>query len=176
MILNKTVLGYALPVQQTTETVLWYQNVVLLVAEEEWRLGLGEILLAVLVKTNCGPHVLEEGISCPGDQKVQGSCLARQSQSLQTRKEMFYLTTHFISGYMVLEIWNWTIQIATCCCQYTDYSFWLAAQDLLYVTTHFIYGYVVSESKRGNLLLPNHWPLFPISSKGSFMYTILQTG
>ena len=50
-------------------------------------------------------------------------------------------------------------------------------------TTHFIYscialGHMVkdhSESERGNLLQPLHGLLFPISSKGSFICTILQT-
>ena len=49
-------------------------------------------------------------------------------------------------------------------------------------STHFIYGYVasdmgkdLSDSERGNPL-PPHGLLFPISSKGSFMCTIPQTG
>ena len=56
----------------------------------------------------------------------------------------------------------------------------------VYLTTHlshFIYSYLASDlvqdqsaSKRGNLLLPLHGLLFPISSKGSFMCTMVQTG
>ena len=50
-------------------------------------------------------------------------------------------------------------------------------------STHFIYSYMAvghmvkdhSDSERGNLLLP-HGLLFPISSKGSFICTIPQTG
>ena len=50
-------------------------------------------------------------------------------------------------------------------------------------STHFIYGYMVSDitvknhwySERGNPLLP-HGLLFPISSEGSFICTIPQTG
>ena len=49
-------------------------------------------------------------------------------------------------------------------------------------STHFIYDYMASDmvkdhsdSKKGNLLLP-HGLLFPISSKGSFIYIIPQTG
>ena len=50
-------------------------------------------------------------------------------------------------------------------------------------STHFIYGYMVSDimvkdhsnSERGNPQ-PPHGLLFPISSKGSFICTIPQTG
>ena len=45
-------------------------------------------------------------------------------------------------------------------------------------STHFIYGYMVkdhSDCERGNPL-PPHRLLFPISSKGSFICTIPQTG
>ena len=45
-------------------------------------------------------------------------------------------------------------------------------------STHFIYSYMVrdhSDSERGNPL-PPHRLLFPISSKGSFICTIPQTG
>ena len=45
-------------------------------------------------------------------------------------------------------------------------------------STNFIYGYVVSDrvkdysdSEKGNLLLPPHGLLFPISRKGSFICT-----
>ena len=51
-------------------------------------------------------------------------------------------------------------------------------------STHFIYGYMAldimvqdhSDSYRGNLLLPPHRLLFPISSNGSFICIIPQTG
>ena len=50
------------------------------------------------------------------------------------------------------------------------------------LSTHFIYGYMASDivkdhsdSERGNPVLP-HGLLFPISSKGSFICTIPQTG
>ena len=50
-------------------------------------------------------------------------------------------------------------------------------------STHFIYGYMASDiwlrdhsdSEKGNPL-PPHRLLFPISSKGSFIFTIPQTG
>ena len=58
-------------------------------------------------------------------------------------------------------------------------------KEIFYLTahsTHFIYGYMVSDmvkdhsdSKRGNLL-PLHMLLFTISSKGSFICIIPQTG
>ena len=56
-------------------------------------------------------------------------------------------------------------------------------KEIFYLTmhsTHFIYGYMVSDiyhsdSERGNLLLP-HRLLFSISSKGSFISIITQTG
>ena len=55
---------------------------------------------------------------------------------------MFYLTTHsthFIYGYMALDIWKRIIQTVrekTCCCHYMDYSFQLAARSLLYAPFH----------------------------------------
>ena len=42
-------------------------------------------------------------------------------------------------------------------------------------TTHFIYGYMASDIENGNWL-PPHRLLFPISSKGSFICIIRQTG
>ena len=59
-------------------------------------------------------------------------------------------------------------------------------EEVFYLTTHsthFIYGYMASghmvkehsDSDRGNLPLP-HGLLFPISSKGSFICIIPQTG
>ena len=58
-------------------------------------------------------------------------------------------------------------------------------KEIFYLTmhsTHFIYGYMASDiwertfySERGNPLSP-HGLLFPISSKGSFICTIPQTG
>ena len=59
-------------------------------------------------------------------------------------------------------------------------------EEMFYLTTHsthFIYGYMASDimvkyhsdSERGNPL-PPHRLLFPISSKGSFICTIPQTG
>ena len=81
-------------------------------------------------------------------------------------REMFYLTTHsthFIYGYMERE------------------------REMFYLTTHSthfilrLYGVghnmvkVHSDSEKGNALLP-HRLLFPISSKGSFICTIPQTG
>ena len=56
--------------------------------------------------------------------------------------------------------------------------------SLLYLTlsTHFIYGYMASDimvkdhSERGNLQPLPHGLLFPISSKGSFISIIAQTG
>ena len=57
----------------------------------------------------------------------------------------------------------------------------VSGKEMFYLTTHsthFIYGYMVkdhSDSEKGNLL-PPHRLLFPISSKGSFICTIPQTG
>ena len=59
-------------------------------------------------------------------------------------------------------------------------------REMFYLTmhsTHFIYGYMSvrhmvkdhSDSEKGNPLTP-HRLLFPISSKGSFICTIPQTG
>ena len=54
-------------------------------------------------------------------------------------------------------------------------------KEIFYLTTHsthYIYGYMVkdhSDNDRGNTL-PPHWLLFPISSKGSFICIIPQTG
>ena len=55
-------------------------------------------------------------------------------------------------------------------------------KEMFYLTTHsthFIYVGLIekdhSDSERGNLLLP-HGLLFPISSKGSFIWFIQQTG
>ena len=54
---------------------------------------------------------------------------------------MFYLTmhsTHFIYGYMVLDIWDRTIQIARekTRCHHMGYSFGLTARVLLYAQSH----------------------------------------
>ena len=90
---------------------------------------------------------------------------------------MFYLmmhSTHFIYGYMVLDIWLRTILLE------------MREREMFYLmthSTHFIYGYMASESmvkdhsdsEKGNPL-PPHWLFFPISSKGSFICTIPQTG
>ena len=46
---------------------------------------------------------------------------------------------------------------------------------LMTPSTDFIYGYMASDSERGNPL-PPHGLLFPISSKGSFICIIPQTG
>ena len=52
-------------------------------------------------------------------------------------------------------------------------------KEMFYLTTHFIYvGHMVkdhSDSEIGNLLVP-HGLLFPISSKGSLICIIQQTG
>ena len=59
-------------------------------------------------------------------------------------------------------------------------------KEMFYLTTHsthfilrlYAVGHMVndhSDSERGNPLQP-HWLLFPISSKGSFICTIPQTG
>ena len=59
----------------------------------------------------------------------------------QTRKEMFYLTTHsthFIYGYMASNIWLRTILIVRkeTRCRHIGYSFRLAARVLLYASSH----------------------------------------
>ena len=60
-------------------------------------------------------------------------------------------------------------------------SYWKEGRKfhLMMLSTHFIYGYMVSDhsdSESGKLLPPLHGLLFPISSKGSFICTIPQTG
>ena len=57
------------------------------------------------------------------------------------RKEMFYLTphsTHFIYGYMALDIWLRTILIVRkeTHCRHIGYSFRLTARVLLYAPSH----------------------------------------
>ena len=54
---------------------------------------------------------------------------------------MFYLTmhsTHFIYGYMALDIWLRTILIVRkkTCCRHIGYSFQLTARVLLYAPSH----------------------------------------
>ena len=50
-------------------------------------------------------------------------------------------------------------------------------KEMFYLTTHSTLnvGHMAKDSERGTLLSP-HVLLFPISSKGSFIYTIPQTG
>ena len=60
---------------------------------------------------------------------------------LEGRKEMFYLmthSTHFIYGYMALDIWLRTILIVRkeTRCHHIGYSFRLAAMVLLYALSH----------------------------------------
>ena len=54
------------------------------------------------------------------------------------RKEMFYLMTHFIYGYMTSDIWLRTILIVRkkTCCRHIGYSFRLTARVLLYAPSH----------------------------------------
>ena len=113
---------------------------------------------------------------------------------------MFYLTTHsthFIYGYMASDIWLRTVlevRKKTHCC-HLSYSFRLAARVLLYaperernvlyndtLNTFYLQLYGVrhmvkdhSGSEKENPL-PPHKLFFPISSKGSFICTIPQTG
>ena len=78
---------------------------------------------------------------------------------------MFYLmthSTHFIYGYMEREkcfLFNDTLN---------TFYLWL------YGVRHMVKDY--SDSERGNPLPPLHGLLFSISSKGSFICTIPQTG
>ena len=80
------------------------------------------------------------------------------------RKEMFYLTTHsthFIYGYMERErnvLFNDALN---------TFYLWL------YGVRHMVKDH--SDSEIGNPL-PPHRLLFPITSKGSFICTIPQTG
>ena len=54
------------------------------------------------------------------------------------RKEMFYLTKHFIYGYMASDIWLRTILIVRkeTCCHHIGYSLRLTARVLLYALSH----------------------------------------
>ena len=85
------------------------------------------------------------------------------------RKEMFYLSmysTHFIYCYMASDIWKKEGNVLF---NDTLNTFYLR----LYGVGHMVKGH--SDSERGNPL-PPHGLLFPISSKGSFICTIPQTG
>ena len=91
---------------------------------------------------------------------------------------MFYLTTlstHFIYCYMASDIWLRTILIVrkerkgNVLFNDTLNTFYL----LLYGIRHMVKDH--SDSEKGNPL-PPHRLLFPISSKGSFICTIPQTG
>ena len=79
---------------------------------------------------------------------------------LYGRKEMFYLTTHstrFIYGYMEGNVlFNDALN-----------TFYLR----LYGVGHMVMCH--SDSERGNPLPPLHGLIFPVSSKGSFICTIL---
>ena len=62
------------------------------------------------------------------------------------RNEMFYLTTrstHFIYGYMALDIWYSTTQIVReeTHCRNMDYSFRLTARVILYAPSHSLYSF-----------------------------------
>ena len=100
------------------------------------------------------------------------------------RKEMFYLTTHsthFIYGYVASDIWYRTTQIAreerererererNVLFNDALNTFYLR----LYGVRHTVKDH--SDSEKGNLL-PPHRLFLSISSKGSFIYTIPQTG
>ena len=63
------------------------------------------------------------------------------TKCLKKEEEMFYLTTHsthFMYGYMALDIWQRTIQIARkkIHCRHMGYSFRLTARVLLYAPFH----------------------------------------
>ena len=118
-------------------------------------------------------------------------CLA--SSLVERRKEMFYLTTHsthYIYGYMASDIWYRTTQIVrtlhrwnsllvvtssamkegrTCLFNDVLNTFYLRLYGFRYMVKDY------SDSERGNLLQP-HGLLLPISSKGSFICIIPQTG
>ena len=87
---------------------------------------------------------------------------------------MFYLTTHsthFIYSYMASDIWLRTILIVR-----EREMFYLTLNTFyvrLYGVRHMVKDH--SDSEKGNPL-PPHRLLFPISSKGSFICTIRQTG
>ena len=85
---------------------------------------------------------------------------------------MFYLATHstrFIYGYMASDIWLRTILEGNVLFNDALNTFYLR----LYSVRHMVKGH--SDSEKGNPL-PPHRLLFPISSKGSFVCTIPQTG
>ena len=91
--------------------------------------------------------------------------ISNHSVTTKGRKEMFYLmmhSTHFIYRYMEGKEGNVLFNDAL-------NTFYL----LLYGVGHMVKDH--SDSEKGNLLLP-HELLFPISSKGSFICIIPQTG
>ena len=118
----------------------------------------------------------------------------------EREREMFYLTTHsthFIYGYMASDIWLRTILIVRkeTRCRHIGYSYRLTARVLLYAPSHrqdnTYHGLCYtsrgalagtrnssmghSYRERGNAL-PPHGLLFPISSNGSSICIIPQTG
>ena len=108
---------------------------------------------------------------------------------------MDYLTmhsTHFIYGYMASDIWQRTIQIAMeeTHCRHIGYSYRLAARVLLYASshrqdnTHHVLCYTNCGALAGMRYCSidscdsplHHRLLLPISSNGSFICIIPQTG
>ena len=79
-----------------------------------------------------------EGLAVSDHVLMIGVCYNSFSFYLLLRKEMFYLTTHFIYGYMASDIWLRTILIVrkdTRCC-HIGYSFRFTARVLLYAPSH----------------------------------------
>ena len=90
---------------------------------------------------------------------------------------MFYLTTHsthFIYGYVASDIWLKTILIVR---EAEGHFLFNDALNTFYLRLYGVRHMVKdhSDSEKGNPL-PPHRLLFPISSKGSFICTIPQTG
>ena len=125
--------------------------------------------------TNRGAHIyLAPDCNTPCSATVFNGVANRW---IQERKEMFYLIMLiryiYISG-KTSKLFGWIYE--------------LIIIEMFYLTmhsTHFIYGYIAldiwyrttnSGSRKGDLLLSLHGLLFPISSKGSVICTIPQTG
>ena len=93
---------------------------------------------------------------------------------------MFYLTTHsthFIYGYMASDIWLRTILIVRKERERERNVLFNNALNTFYIRLYGVRHMVKdhSDSEKGNPL-PPHRLLFPINSKGSFIWIIPQTG
>ena len=101
------------------------------------------------------------------------------------RREMVGLKNSLMYPPKGTDLTTYCMVKRTLCNWATSHCWWIGRKEMFYLmmeSTHFIYGYMASDmvkdysdSERGNPL-PPHRLLFPISSKGSFICIIPQTG